>query len=161
MYVAVMAFNAKMQTMRVFYRPHRQLQVPVSCPLYFTLLQLDTLLPVHVKVNSLVWYDHYHDTISFFLQSVMFTNRNQSLLSEIDKSVITLKTDEYVDLSKEDSFLLVYQTMKQKEWLERYGNIITCMDGVYKTQIWISLLLPCCQNFHWNWKSCWHYHSPI
>ena len=55
--------------------------------------------------------------------------RNQSLLSEINKSVDTLD----VDFSKEHSFLLVYQTKKQKEWLELYGNIITCMDGVYKT----------------------------
>ena len=63
----------------------------------------------------------------------MFTIRNQNLLSEINESVSTLKTAEDIDLSKEDSFLLVYQTKKQKEWLECYGNVITCMDGVYKT----------------------------
>ena len=44
-----------------------------------------------------------------------------------------LKADEEVDFSKEDSFLLVYQTKKQKEWLELYGNVTTFMDGVYKT----------------------------
>ena len=44
-----------------------------------------------------------------------------------------MKTAEDIDLSKEDSFLLVYLTKKQKEWLECYGNVITCMDRVYKT----------------------------
>ena len=29
--------------------------------------------------------------------------------------------------------MLVYQTKKQGEWLEHYGNVITCMDAVYKT----------------------------
>ena len=29
--------------------------------------------------------------------------------------------------------MLVYQTKKQGEWLERYGNVIICMDVVYKT----------------------------
>jgi len=87
MYVAVVAFNAKMQTMGMFCRPHRQLQVPISCTLHFILLQLDTLLPVLVKVNLMVWYDHFYDTISFFCKVLcftMFTNRNQSLLSEIN-----------------------------------------------------------------------------
>ena len=45
----------------------------------------------------------------------MRTNRNQNLLSEINKIVSTLKAAEDIDLSKEDSFLLVYQTKKQKE----------------------------------------------
>ena len=38
----------------------------------------------------------------------MFTIRNQNLLSEINESVSVLKTAEDIDLSKEDSFLLVY-----------------------------------------------------
>ena len=29
--------------------------------------------------------------------------------------------------------MLVYQTKKQGKWLEHYGNVITCMDAVYKT----------------------------
>ena len=60
-------------------------------------------------------------------------SRNHNLLAEINESLITLKEAEDIDFSTEDSFLLVYQTKKQKEWLEHYGDVITCMDGVYKT----------------------------
>ena len=32
-----------------------------------------------------------------------------------------------------ESFLVVLQTKKQKEWLLRYGNDVTCMDAIHKT----------------------------
>ena len=38
-----------------------------------------------------------------------------------------------VDYGHKESFLLVLQTKKQKEWLLRYGNDVTCMDTIHKT----------------------------
>ena len=38
-----------------------------------------------------------------------------------------------VDDGDNESFLLVLQTKKQKEWLLRYGNDVTCMDAIHKT----------------------------
>ena len=38
-----------------------------------------------------------------------------------------------VDDGDSESFLLVLQTKKQKEWLLRYGNDVTCMDAIHKT----------------------------
>ena len=32
-----------------------------------------------------------------------------------------------------ESFLVVLQTKKQKEWLLHYGNDVTCMDAIHKT----------------------------
>ena len=57
-------------------------------------------------------------------------------LAEIDLAVNALKTIEESDtinFSKEESFLLVYQTKLQSDWLQKFGNTITCMDAVYKT----------------------------
>ena len=36
-------------------------------------------------------------------------------------------------LAKKTHFYLFTKQKKQKEWLELYGIVITCMDGVYKT----------------------------
>lgn len=58
-------------------------------------------------------------------------------LAEIDQAVCALKTvedsDNILNFSKDESFLLVYQTKLQSDWLQRFGNVITCMDAVYKT----------------------------
>ena len=57
------------------------------------------------------------------------------MLTEIDKAVKSLKAieDSFIDLKQDSSFLLVYQTKLQSDWLKRFGNTITCMDAVYKT----------------------------
>ena len=58
-------------------------------------------------------------------------------LAEIDQAVNALKTmedsDSILNFNKDESFLLVYQTKLQSDWLQRFGNTITCMDAVYKT----------------------------
>ena len=58
-------------------------------------------------------------------------------LAEIDQAVCALKTvedsDNILNFSEDESFLLVYQTKLQSDWLQRFGNVITCMDAVYKT----------------------------
>ena len=45
----------------------------------------------------------------------------------------TIEESDTINFSKEESFLLVYQTKLQSDWLQKFGNTITCMDAVYKT----------------------------
>jgi len=84
---------------------------------------------VNGKSTDMIWH-LFSCTLKCCIYLTVFTIRNQSLIS---KSVDTLKADKEVNFSKEDSFLPVYLTKKQKEWLEPNSNVITCMDGVYKT----------------------------
>ena len=61
----------------------------------------------------MIWH-LFSCTLKCYTYLNVFTIRNQSLLSEINKSMDTLKADEDVDFSKEDSIVLVYQTKKNK-----------------------------------------------
>ena len=58
-------------------------------------------------------------------------------MTEIDEAVKALKAAEdaeaFINFDTDESFLLVYQTRRQSEWLQQYGSTITCMDAVYKT----------------------------
>ena len=47
---------------------------------------------------------------------------------EVGKSEVTEEVP-----NKKDSFLLVMQTQHQQSLLRKYGNIVTLMDGVYRT----------------------------
>ena len=50
------------------------------------------------------------------------------------KQLESMKNEVIGDVSnKEDSFLLVMQTQHQQTLLRKYGNIVTLMDGVYRT----------------------------
>lgn len=57
------------------------------------------------------------------------------MLKEVDDTVKRLFESEKDSLitEGESSFLLVFQTKQQREWLEQFGNTITCMDATYKT----------------------------
>ena len=50
-------------------------------------------------------------------------------LAEIDQAVNALKTmedsDSILNFNKDESFLLVYQSRLQSDWLQRFGNTVT------------------------------------
>ena len=59
------------------------------------------------------------------------------ILGEIEVAVKQLPHDIYVEESMEgateSSFLLVFQTAHQQRLLVKYGNVVTCMDAIYRT----------------------------
>ena len=62
--------------------------------------------------------------------------RNPDILKEIYEVVKNLQEVESEGLITPDadqSFLSVLQAKQQSEWLQQYGNTITCMDATYET----------------------------
>ena len=62
--------------------------------------------------------------------------RNPDILKQIHQAVKNLHEAESEGLiipDADQSFLLVLQTKQQSNWLQQYGNTITCMDATYKT----------------------------
>ena len=58
----------------------------------------------------------------------------QHLLQDVTKAVQCLANDSITStVPVMESFLLVMQTPQQQQWLMKYGNVITCMDAIYKT----------------------------
>lgn len=60
-----------------------------------------------------------------------------NLEQQIQKAVDTLESDLLIEDTSVDvklrSFLLVIQTLQQQKWLNTYGNVVTCMDAIYKS----------------------------
>ena len=57
-------------------------------------------------------------------------------MDEIQTAVRQLEKTSLIDNSSPElapqQFLLVVQTPQQQKWLKSYGNIVTCMDAIYK-----------------------------
>ena len=62
---------------------------------------------------------------------------DHDLKEKIQSVVTSLESDLLFEESsgdvKSQSFLLVMQTIQQQKWLSTYGNTVTCMDAIYKT----------------------------
>ena len=60
-----------------------------------------------------------------------------NLKQQIQIAVNALESDLLIEDTsidvKSQSFLLVIQTLQQQKWLNTYGNVVTCIDAIYKT----------------------------
>jgi len=65
----------------------------------------------------------------------LYSNSTEGLLSQINDAVNALQDDSLIETFafSSQSFLLVFQTPQQQKWLTTYGNVVTCMDAIYKT----------------------------
>lgn len=58
-------------------------------------------------------------------------------MSQIEEAVNTMEDDLLLEACSSEvtsqPFLLVIQTPQQQKWLTTYGNVVTCMDAIYKT----------------------------
>ena len=74
-----------------------------------------------------------HSLRSDFVSQESLTNTIQRCIDQL-KLLGTMKNELAEEVSYEDdSFLLVMQTQHQQTLLRKYGNVVTLMDGVYRT----------------------------
>ena len=79
-------------------------------------------------------YSTYH---SFHLWFCSSESDEGKLLEDINTAVQQLPQDVYVEDTLDEvidsSFLLVFQTLHQQRLIVKYGNVVTCMDAIYRT----------------------------
>ncbi|XP_065891799.1 uncharacterized protein [Dysidea avara] len=101
---------------------------------------LNKILKEQAKCSGL------HYSLQQYSQSGLKTNtsndcslkqKGKGLMGQIDEAVGTLEGDSLLESSSPEvssqPFLLVFQTPQQQKWLIMYGNVVTCMDAIYKT----------------------------
>ena len=85
-----------------------------------------------ITISSLI-VDNEYVLLLFVYMVLAKKMKSDGIIAEIQQNQNDYHSDDYSNPSNSSTFLLVLQTSFQQQLLQKYGNLITVMDGIYRT----------------------------